>query len=68
MGMINDYKRKVKRVELVGSDGVNMQDERRRKIDKLPKQVTKDVQKRMKEYKQGYVAKETTINKVKRYK
>lgn len=62
MGMISDYKRKLKRVELVGSDGVNAQDARRRKIDKLPKEVTKDVQQRMKEYKSGRV-----INNIKIY-
>jgi hypothetical protein len=63
MGMIKDYQRKLKRVDLVGTDGVNMQDERRRGINKLPKEVTRDVQKRMKEYKSGNV-----IDKVKRYK
>ena len=61
--MINDHKRKVKRVDLVGTDGVNIQDARRRNIDKLPKEVTRDVQQRMKEYKSGKV-----IDKVKRYK
>ena len=53
--MIGDYKRKEKRVQLVGSEGVNRQDARRKKINKLPKQVTRDVQKRMKEYRTGVV-------------
>jgi hypothetical protein len=53
------------RADLVGGDGVNIQDERRRKA-KTPKAVGRDVQQRMKEYKQGYV--ERTIDKVKRYK
>ena len=54
--MIGDYKRKEKRVQLVGSQGVNTQDAHRKKINKLPKQVTRDVQKRMKEYRTGVVA------------
>ena len=54
-----------KRVDLVGSDGVNIQNRRREKA-KTPKAIGRDVQQRMKEYKQGYV--ERTIDKVKRYK
>ena len=65
--MIQDHQRKVKRVDLVGPEGVNIQDARRKKINKLPKQVTRDVQQRMKEYRTGTV-KVSTINKVKRYK
>ena len=62
MGKIEDYHRKMKRVELVGSTGVNIQDARRRAA-KNPKDVTRDVQKRMGEYKRGSV-----IDKVKVYK
>ena len=59
---IQDYKRKQTRVDLVGPEGVNVQDARRRKA-KTPKAITRDVQKRMGEYKRGNV-----IDKVKRYK
>ena len=62
--MINDYKRKEKRVQLVGSDGVNIQDARRRKIDKLPKEISRDVQQRMKEYRTGKVIDNSTREKV----
>ena len=65
--MIQDHQRKVKRVDLVGPEGVNIQDARRKKINKLPKQVTRDVQQRMKEYRTGTV-KVSVIDKVKRYK
>ena len=52
------------RVDIVGSDGVNIQDKRRRKaIKKGPKAVTRDVQQRMNEYKGAKV-----IDKVKVYK
>lgn len=51
---IQDYKRKERRVQLVGTAGVNKQDTRRRKA-KTPKAVTRDVQKRMGEYKRGRV-------------
>ena len=51
-----------RRVELVGADGVNKQDTRRRAA-KTPKAKTLDVQQRMKEYKGAKV-----IDKVKRYK
>ena len=60
---IKDYKRKQKRVDLVGPQGVNVQDARRRAIKDNPKAVTRDVQKRMGEYKRGNV-----IDKVKVYK
>ena len=55
---IREYKQKLKRVELVGSDGVNKQDNRRRAA-KTPKAVTRDVQKRMKEYRTGRVNNES---------
>jgi len=54
---ISAYKQKLKRVELVGSDGVNKQDTRRRAA-KTPKAVTRDVQKRMSEYRTGRVSNE----------
>ena len=61
--------RPVKRVNLVGADAVRRQDDRRRSAEsKGSKAITLDVQKRMKEYKQGYMAKETVIDKVKRHK
>ena len=60
---INDYKRKLKRVELVGSGGVNKQD-KRRKAAKTPKAVTRDVMQRMDEYK----GRSKVIDKVKRYR
>jgi hypothetical protein len=62
---MKDYKfqRKLKRVEKVGSDGVNKQDTRRRKIKDDPKAITRDVQQRMREYKGAKV-----IDKVKVYK
>ena len=57
--------RKRRRVELVGPGGVNIQDKRRRAI-KTDKGMIRDVQQRMKEYKQGYADK--VIDKVKVYK
>ena len=61
--MLNKQKRNRRRVELVGSDGVNKQDARRRAIKNNPKAITRDVQQRMQEYKPGNV-----IDKVKVYK
>ena len=60
--MIQDHARRVTRVDLVGADGVNKQDTRRRAA-KTPKAKTLDVQQRMKEYRGAKV-----IDKVKRYK
>ena len=51
------------RADLVGGEGVNIQNQRRKAIEKNPKAVTRDVQQRMKEYRTGNV-----IDKVKRYK
>lgn len=50
------------RVDLVGTEGVNIQDARERAA-KTPKEKGREVQQRMKEYKSGKV-----IDKVKRYK
>ena len=62
--ILREGRQKQKRVELVGTDGVNKQNMRRKAaMDKGPKAVTRDVQKRMGEYKRGNV-----IDKVKRYK
>jgi hypothetical protein len=52
-----------KRVTLVGTDGVNKQDKRRRAIKDNPKALSREVQQRMREYKG-----ETVIDKVKVYK
>ena len=62
---IKEHNRLMKRVELVGTDGVNKQDARRRKAEKSddPNAISKDVQMRFKEYGANRV-----INKVKRYK
>ena len=60
--VMREGRQKPRRVELVGSDGVNKQDKRRRAA-KTPKDVTLDVQQRMKEYRG-----EKVIDKVKRYK
>ena len=44
------------RVGLVGGDGVNIQDARRRAAEKAgPQAVSRDVQKRMKEYRTGVI-------------
>ena len=59
---IKNYKRREKRVQLVGAEGVNIQDRRRRKVT-TDRGMSRDVQQRMKEYKSGKV-----IDKVKRYK
>jgi hypothetical protein len=59
----NKFQRKLKRVELVGSDGVNKQDARMREAAGDPKKVTREVQQRMREYKG-----DTVIDKVKVYK
>jgi hypothetical protein len=60
------YGRKMKRVELVGGAGVNLQDAREREAGKDPKKQTRAVQQRMKEYRQGHT--DTVIDKVKVYK
>ena len=64
---LDKQERTRRRVDLVGTDGVNAQDKRRRKAAKSkdPKALGRDVQKRMKEYRTGRV---TVIDKVKRYK
>ena len=59
---LDKQRRTRRRVELVGTEGVNIQDARRRKA-KTPKAITRDVQKRMGEFKRGKV-----IDKVKRFK
>ena len=57
-------KRRRTRVDLVGSDGVNYQDERARKAG--PENAGKEATKRVGEYQRGKVDK--VIDKVKRYK
>ena len=59
---IQERQRLGKRVELVGTGGVNIQDKRRRAI-KTDKGMIRDTQQRMKEYRTGKV-----IDKVKVYK
>ncbi|MBU8921789.1 MAG: hypothetical protein KOO63_08215 [Bacteroidales bacterium] len=62
--VLREGRQKPKRVELVGPGGVNKQNKRRKAaMEKGPKAVTRDVQKRMGEYRRGNV-----IDKVKRYK
>ena len=65
--IIREGKQKEKRVQLVGDEGVNIQNRRREKA-KTPKAVTLDVQQRMKEYRTGVVKQDKVIDKVKRYK
>ena len=60
-------KRTRTRVDLVGSDGVNIQDARERAA-KTPKEKGREVQRRMGEYKSGSVKRDKVIDKVKRYK
>ena len=65
--IMREGRQKEKRVQLVGADGVNKQNRRREKA-KTPKEVTLDVQQRMKEYRTGVVKQDKVIDKVKRYK
>ena len=63
---VSEYARMEKRAAKVGYDGVNKQNQRRNKLKDNPKAITRDVQKRMGEYKSGRV--DTVIDKVKVYK
>ena len=65
--IMREGRQKEKRVQLVGDEGVNIQNRRREKA-KTPKAVTLDVQQRMKEYRTGVVKQDKVIDKVKRYK
>jgi hypothetical protein len=51
-------KRTRQRVELVGTDGVNKQDTRRRKVKAAGGNLAKDTVRRMGEYKSGKVSSE----------